>query len=328
MSFQKAEQLLELAQMATARRLGVSLDDVMEHFRCTRRTAQRMFLALERSFPDTRAGYGEDGRKRWRLAPGAMRDLLTVTPEELAGLDLAIRSMGSSLEAQHLEALKEKILALVPRTKATRLETDHAALLEAQGLAARPGPRPRADPEVMAAISEAIKACRVLEIVYQGRADQTARRRRVAPLGVMLGLRRYLVAINVDDSVGLPRSFRTDAIQTAAVTADGFERPEDFDLQTFANRAFGTYQNESEFGEVVWRFVPEAAGHAREFEFHPEQTFENQDDGSLIVRFHAAGHLEMCWHLYAWGDKVEVLQPERLRQMTDRFRRSDFPALP
>ena len=33
--------------------------------------------------------------------------------------------------------MREKILALVPRSKATRLATDHEALLEAQGLATR-----------------------------------------------------------------------------------------------------------------------------------------------------------------------------------------------
>ena len=107
-----------------------------------------------------------------------------------------------------------------------------------------------------------------------------------------------------------------------------FERDPAFNLQAFANRAFGVFQNEEEFGEVVWRFGPRAAAHARGFEFHPGQTLEDQDDGSLIVKFSAAGHLEMCWHLYLWGDQVEVLAPERLRAMVEGHRRPDFPSLP
>jgi predicted DNA-binding transcriptional regulator YafY len=55
---------------------------------------------------------------------------------------------------------------------------------------------------------------------------------------------------------------------------------------------------------------------------------EDQPDGSLIVRFSASGHLEMAWHLYLWGDDVEVLAPPALRQLVDKHRRSDFPALP
>jgi hypothetical protein len=45
-----------------------------------------------------------------------------------------------------------------------RLETDHEALLEAQGLAARPGPRQRIDRRIVSAIAEAIKACRMLAL--------------------------------------------------------------------------------------------------------------------------------------------------------------------
>ena len=331
MSFEKAEQLVELARMAAAHRAGITLDDVITRFGCTKRTAQRMLHALELQFTDAEASFDDEGRKRWRLPPAALRDLMTLLPDELAALDLAIAALGrasQSFEATQLQHLKEKILALVPRAKAARLETDYEALLEAQGLAARPGPRPRAEPGVMAAISEAIKACRFLDIVYQGWGDSEPRRRRIAPLGVLLGLRRYVAAKDAAGVDGRTRTFRTDAIVSASVAAESFERDPAFDLRTFANRAFGTFQNEQEFGEVVWRFAPEAVGHAREFEFHPDQVLEDQPDGSLIVRFRAAGLLEMCWHLYAWGDKVEVLAPPALRKMVEGHQRGDFPALP
>jgi predicted DNA-binding transcriptional regulator YafY len=43
-------------------------------------------------------------------------------------------------------------------------------------------------------------------------------------------------------------------------------------------------------------------------------------DGSLIVRFRAGGDLEMAWHLYTWGDHVEVLEPKRLAKMVAKIR--------
>jgi predicted DNA-binding transcriptional regulator YafY len=46
------------------------------------------------------------------------------------------------------------------------------------------------------------------------------------------------------------------------------------------------------------------------------------------VRFKASGHLEMCWHLYEWGNSVEVLAPPALAQLVHEHRRSDFPSLP
>ena len=66
---------------------------------------------------------------------------------------------------------------------------------------------------------------------------------------------------------------------------------------------------------MVWRFTPKAAADARQFLFHPTQRFEEEPDGSLIVRFHAGGALEMCWHLFTWGGEVEVMSPPRLNKL-------------
>ena len=331
MSFLKAEQLLDLATFAAARHAGVSLDEVTERFSVSKRTAQRMLRALETQFPDTSVTIGEQGRKRWLLPSGALRDLMSLSPEELAALDIAIETLkrsGLAAEAADLLALREKIMALVPRTKAVRLETDHEALLEAQGLAARPGPRQRIDRKIGAAIAEAVKACRILEVEYQSRGDPAPRTRRLAPYGLLTGLRQYLVARPAEARSGSFRLYVVEKICAAKVSGEAFERDPAFNLQFFANRAFGVFQNEEEFGEVVWRFSPRAAPHARGFEFHPAQVMEDQPDGSLIVRFSAAGHLEMAWHLYAWGHDVEVLAPERLRTMVHAYRRPDFPSLP
>jgi predicted DNA-binding transcriptional regulator YafY len=71
-----------------------------------------------------------------------------------------------------------------------------------------------------------------------------------------------------------------------------------------------------------------AAPVAREFTFHPTQVLADDPDGSLVVRFHASGQLEMAWHLYQWGDQVQVLQPPTLAALVAQNKRSDFPALP
>jgi predicted DNA-binding transcriptional regulator YafY len=331
MSFAKAEQLLDLATMVRAHRGGVTLTEVEQRFGCSRRTAQRMMRNLEIRFGDVDSVQGEDGLKRWRMRGGGLREFLSLDADELAALDMAIAQLirdGQEREATLLEGLKEKILALVPAAAANRIETDHDALLEAQGFVARPGPRPRADPAVAKSMADAVKACLVLEIDYQARTDPAPKRRAVMPYGLLSGARRYLVARPEGYPDGPVRTYRVDAIRSATVTTRSFVRPLDFDLQSFANRAFGLFQSEQEYGDVVWRFSPAAADHARGYLFHPEQTTEELPDGSLLVRFQAAGHLEMAWHLYAWGDAVDVLAPERLRLMVEGHRRDDFGALP
>ena len=100
------------------------------------------------------------------------------------------------------------------------------------------------------------------------------------------------------------------------------------DLDAFAAQAFGSFHSEAEYGPVVWRFSPSAAPIAREFEFHPTQQITDEHDGSLRVEFTASGWIEMVWHLYQWGDQVEVIAPEELRAMVTEFRRGDPGVLP
>ncbi|WP_460448294.1 helix-turn-helix transcriptional regulator [Alsobacter sp. SYSU BS001988] len=332
MSFAKADQLLELATLLRAHRAGLTLAQVEREFGCSRRTAQRMLRQIETRFPDVGSELDDEGFKRWRMpTSNALKDFLSLHADELAALDFAIADLmrgGQEREGRLLETLKCKILALVPGPKASRLATDHDALLEAQGFVARPGPRPRIDANVALTVSEAIKACVVVEIDYQGHADTAPRRRAVTPYGLLAGARRYLIARPEADDQGPVRTYRMDQISAARLTGRSFVRPRDFDLTRYANRAFGLFQNDSEFGEVVWKFAPHAAEHARGYQFHPSQKNITGADGSLTVRFWAAGFLEMAWHLYQWGDAVEVLAPQRLREMVAKYRHSDFDALP
>ena len=79
------------------------------------------------------------------------------------------------------------------------------------------------------------------------------------------------------------------------------------------NRSFGIYQDEVE--EVVLRILPHGADEAMGWRFHPTQSIEPQDGGSVIVRFTAGGMRELAWHLFTWGDKVEIIAPQRLRSV-------------
>jgi predicted DNA-binding transcriptional regulator YafY len=124
------------------------------------------------------------------------------------------------------------------------------------------------------------------------------------------------------------RRLRLDRIEEAVITSRSFSRDPDFDLCRFSGQTFGSFYSEEEYGSVEWRFAPDAAPTARQFIFHPEQEMLDEPDGAVTVRFSASGHMEMAWHLYQWGNQVEVISPARLREMVEDHRRDDFPALP
>ena len=98
----------------------------------------------------------------------------------------------------------------------------------------------------------------------------------------------------------------------ARLSDESFERDTEFDLQRYAKRSFGTFQEEPV--EVVLRFDAAAARDASAFLFHPVQSVEENGDGSVTVQFKAGGVDEMCWHLFTWGESVTVEKPARLRR--------------
>ena len=330
MSFAKAQELLRLAMLATRRR-GVSLAEVADEFSCSHRTAQRMVNALETAFPQTRQVTDDDRRVHWSIPVRAISPFLTPSAEELAALSTAIGSLdtaGLPSEAAIARGLERKVRALIPPQQETRLAVDEEALLEALGYAARPGPRPAANRQVDAAISEALKGPFLLRIMYRKREEDQPRERVIAPHGLLLGVRRYLVARDTAKPAGASlQHYRVEEIYQATVLSESFALDADFNIKRHAERGFGSYESSKEYGEVVWRFKPEAAQHAKRFVFHPTQQVQDQDDGSVIVRFEASGHLEMCWHLYCWGTAVEIISPQPLRDMVDGHQRA-FAALP
>ena len=329
MSFEKARNIIDLYINLAGRHVGLTINDVINQYGISRRTAQRMLHLAEDMF-HAETYKDAEGRKRWLVKENIRKELIDITAEEMAALELArnlLERRGQKNAAKHLIKLGNKIKALIPSKKTVSLEIDYEALLEAQGFAARRGPRPLINRTILSVVGEAIKGCELLDIDHAGEEGKI-NHYSVAPYGILYGKRPYLVGHFAGDTITQMRYFRLDKIHHAKLTGEYFIHDENFDLTAFSRKSYSIFQNEAEFGEVVWKFSPEAAVEARLFLFHPDQKFTDEEDGSLTVSFEASGHLEMCWDLYRWGDQVEVIKPLKLKKMCENYRRSDFPSLP
>jgi len=328
MRFEKADNLLQLALEMQAARGGLTLADIQEKFAVGRRTAMRMRDAVLRNFPQAEEVETDERVKRWRLPSGTLDRLINFTADELAALENAIRLLDRDNredEAAELATLLGKLRALMRPEVARKVEPDLEALLEAEGLAMRPGPRPRIMITVVEDLRQAIKACRKVRIRYRNRRTGKSNDRLVHPYGFLHGHRNYLIAWHENPKANKVALFSLPNIESVVSLDDGFVREDGFDLAAFAARSFGLFQEDPY--PVVWRFAPEAAADAADFVFHPTQTLEPQSDGSLIVRFTAGSDLEMAWHLYTWGDKVKVLEPKSLADLV-KDSRVAWSALP
>ena len=309
MRHEKAGRLLELARMLAGTAEGLTLDEMAERLGVGRRTAERMRDAVRDVFPQLEE-VDDPPTRRFRIPAGLDGLFQAPTAEELAALAAAAEvfaQQGASARAGALRSLESKVLSATRAAARRRLAPDLEALLQAETIAVQAGPRPFEDQTVLAAVREALLSLRALRFRYQGGATP-GRVREVTPFGVLFGRSNYLVA---DEGQG-PRNWRLDRIGDIEVSERPAARPEAFSLQTYADESFGIYQDDTE--NVVLRVTPQGAEDALGWRFHARQVVEPQGDGAVIVRFRASGMLELAWHLFTWGDKIQVLAPAVLKQ--------------
>lgn len=310
MRWEKPEALLIVARRLAGGAEGLTLDDMAEIAGCNRRTAERMRDALARLFPQMTEEI--DGRvKRFRIPGGLDAFMQSPTADELASLAAAadtLKVQGAEHRAQALRSLEDKVRAAMRAADRRRLSPDVEALVRAQTAVMQPGPRPAENAELIEKLTHALMAMRAVRFIYKG-GSRPGEVREVAPWGLIFGRVNYLVGADLGESE--PKTRRLDRIRAVEVMDVPAGPPEDFDLQAFADRSFGVYQDEVQ--DVVLRISPEGAEDALGWRFHPTQQVEQQPDGSVIVRFRASGMLELSWHLFTWGDKVEILEPPALK---------------
>lgn len=312
MRHEKAARLLELARMLASSAEGLTLDEMADQMGVGRRTAERMRDAARDAFPQMEE-VDDPPTKRFRIPSGLDGIFQAPTADEFAALRAAAeqyRQAGSKTRAGALLSLEQKVLSAIRAGARRKLAPDLEALLEAETMAIHAGPRPFEDEIVLGAVREAIKSLRRLRFRYAG-GSSPGRLREVTPFGLMFGRSNYLVG--AEGSSVEPRTWRLDRVREIEVSEAAGARPPEFSLREFMNRSFGIYQDEVE--QVELRVLPHGAEEALGWRFHPTQALEPQADGGVMVRFTAGGMRELAWHLFTWGDKVEILGPLRLKVM-------------
>lgn len=171
---------------------GLTLDDIKAEFEVSRRTAERMRDAVEHAFGALEYEETDDGRRCWRLRSKALRDLVRISADELIELETAAAEVGRAglhERAILLRDLAVKLRALAREADRRRIEPDLEALTMAEGLAMRPGPRPRIEPGLLMTLREAIKAGRMVSFRYLSRMTERRSRQCVQPHGILYGSR-------------------------------------------------------------------------------------------------------------------------------------------
>jgi predicted DNA-binding transcriptional regulator YafY len=318
MRHEPASRLLRLALLLAGTRTGMTMDEIAQYLDVSRRTAERLRDSLMELFPALEC-WEDDGRmKRWRMPGSALVGLSEPRPETVAAVELSARECNARGEADRAALLRDAaatLRALMRPGALAKAEPDIEALMQAEGIAMRPGPRPIIASNILANIRRAILGMQLIVIRYSADGADEASTRIVCPYGILYGGRGWLVA-HVENLPDV-RLWRLDRIASVDLLDRNFDRRENFSISEYAAKSFGVFQEEQQ--EITLRFSADAANDVLGWMFHPTQTIAVENDGSLLLTFFAGGLQEICWHLFTWGSKVEILQPEKLKRKMEEL---------
>lgn len=305
----KAEEIIELAIMFQNSYCGLCIDDIQEHFECSRRSAERMKALLFDLFPEKiELVPTTDKKKRWRFIKGTMNSLISFTSNDFANLEYLKGLSNDENKQKELDELIAKIKALTPQKNTLSLETDIEAILESQGFAVRQYSRVKVDKSVLDKLRLAMLSFKKVEFDYN--TDKGLRHITLNPYGIIISDKYYLVGYN--NYVNDLRLYKTDKIQNLVVTNEYFIKDENFSLSQYCKNSFSIYQEEP--AKITLEFDSKVVQDVLNYHFHPTQKMETLKSGNVKVKFTSGGKLAICHELFKWGANVKIKKPTWLKE--------------
>lgn len=130
----------------------------------------------------------------------------------------------------------------------------------------------------------------------------------------LIGHSCYLIAYC--HHAGALRTFKLERIQHVELTDQPYHVPAGFDPNDYLKSSWGIVADEEV--EVRLRFSPKVAARVRECVWHPSQSANPREDGTLDFTVRVAGTMEITPWILSWGSEVEVLAPTELRARISR----------
>ncbi len=305
----KRDRLARLTRVVSLLRAhpdGMAIKDIAKRIDVSVRTVYRDLNAIE---GEIGIAVWQDGR-RWGLAADEFLPPLKLTLDEAMAVVLSARLMVRYADKYDpdLASAFEKLGQVLP-----------AALGEhvARTLDVLSGhPTDDRFSRHVHLLTKAWAERRIVSLDYEPARygpDSTPRKARVRPYLIEPSLQTHaLYLVGFDETRNAIRTFKIERIRDVSLTPDSFAAPEPGLVQAMFDRAWDIIADQEPV-DVVLRFSPSVAARVQEARWHPSQRVEVEPDGSIVWQATVAGPIEVRLWVLSWGDDVEVLAPESLR---------------
>jgi predicted DNA-binding transcriptional regulator YafY len=116
-------------------------------------------------------------------------------------------------------------------------------------------------------------------------------------------------------------AFKLDHISNVHVESEKYIIPSDFNVMDYVDSGWDIYAYD-ELKTVKLRFNKQISKSMMQTRWHPSQITQMQSDGSMIMILKVRNSIYFRAWIMTWGDKVEVLEPEDLRNTINNNARS------
>ncbi len=304
----RADRLVAALLLLQARG-RVTAADLATELEISVATARRDLEALSAAgipvYPQAGRGGG------WQLLGGARTDLSGLTSSEARALFLLVGPVaGAAPEAK--SALRKLVRALPATFRAEAAAAADAVVIDQS----RWGRPKREQPPAVALLQEAVVRRRRVRLRYRG-WNRGPEDRLVDPWGLVEKNDVWYLLGGVDG--GVRRTFRIDRIVDAVVTDEPADRPEGFDLGEAWESVVQEVDRQRERASAVVLADPAIVPYLRTQLGEQALTATDADGGRLRLRVSAPTELMLARVLAGFGEGVEVVDPESLRQQLRRI---------
>jgi len=162
-------------------------------------------------------------------------------------------------------------------------------------------------------IIEAMKTGVMIQMEYQDYDKDTSSSVRLAPYCVKLFHQRWYV-LGKSDAYKQPRLYCLDRIEELEMLDTAFKLPKSFDARRFFDEHYGVVIDEDAPPQrILLKVTPQQRKYFQSLPLHQSQREVENNGQYAIFEYRMAPTWDLAMELMKYYDKVEVLEPESLR---------------
>lgn len=174
-------------------------------------------------------------------------------------------------------------------------------------------PLPKIDENIFNSIFEAVKSRRAVSFDYKSATSRTFKKKTFDSYRVLCQKGSWYV-IGFDRGAEKIRVYALARIKNISLERETFNVPNDFDLKNYIDLDLGIWNNSEPPAEYELLFAPETANYILEREWHKDQQVEENEDGSVSLKFTSNQKQMIFSWVMSFGDAVTVIAPSALRE--------------